>query len=406
MLLHQVFSFNSPVWFNVGTEAPQQVSACQPYDALVSTPAGLVAIGELVERQAIGTKVYDAQGVTQVVAVKSNGIKDVLRLHLKSGQALDVTADHLVWRSGGDTSGRFVEAGKLVPGDRLEWHRRPSFGDAEINSVEIAEAALAGWLQSDGFVGQYTGTNRSLTIEAMTVTAAELEWVTQAIDAVLPDVHRKETVVATQDTSLDCRRTRLYGEVLRPFVERWNLLVRGRDMRVPERLFTAPAPVAAGYLRSLFQADGYVSPRKSSTVVGLDLVSEELIRGAQQLLGRFGIFARVGFKRDTREGRGGGIWSLRIQNAGDRRIFADEIGFVDPIKSDKLERSFDLPGRAALEVKRLRSRVSSTAAPCRSTTSRPSPVSTCRAVSACTTASSSPSTTRWTRSSTGTARRA
>ena len=28
MLLHQTFSFNSPVWFNVGTAAPQQVSAC------------------------------------------------------------------------------------------------------------------------------------------------------------------------------------------------------------------------------------------------------------------------------------------------------------------------------------------------------------------------------------------
>ncbi len=28
MLLHQVFAFNSPVWFNVGTDAPQQVSAC------------------------------------------------------------------------------------------------------------------------------------------------------------------------------------------------------------------------------------------------------------------------------------------------------------------------------------------------------------------------------------------
>ena len=27
-LLHQVFSFNSPVWFNVGTSTPQQVSAC------------------------------------------------------------------------------------------------------------------------------------------------------------------------------------------------------------------------------------------------------------------------------------------------------------------------------------------------------------------------------------------
>src|SRR5262249_54084948 len=28
MLLHQVFSFNSPVWFNVGTASPNQVSAC------------------------------------------------------------------------------------------------------------------------------------------------------------------------------------------------------------------------------------------------------------------------------------------------------------------------------------------------------------------------------------------
>ena len=28
MLLHQVFAFNSPVWFNVGTDAPQQISAC------------------------------------------------------------------------------------------------------------------------------------------------------------------------------------------------------------------------------------------------------------------------------------------------------------------------------------------------------------------------------------------
>ena len=28
LLLHQYFSFNSPVWFNVGTKSPQQVSAC------------------------------------------------------------------------------------------------------------------------------------------------------------------------------------------------------------------------------------------------------------------------------------------------------------------------------------------------------------------------------------------
>jgi ribonucleotide reductase alpha subunit len=352
-LIHQIFSFNSPVWFNVGTSSPQQVSACQPYDALVSTPAGLVPIGKLVDGKAVGTKVYDAAGVTRIVATKANGMKDVLRLHTKAGYTVDVTADHLVWRSSGEDTGRFVPAGTLRPGDKLEWLRRASFGEAEIDPQESAEAALAGWLQSDGFVGQYdSGTNRSLTIEAMTVTDAELAWVTEALDRVFPGVHRKERAVETQDVMLDCRRIRLYGEPLRAYVERWGLLAHGVTMVVPERLFTAPLPVVAAYLRSVFQAEGFVSAREASTVVEVDMIPEGLIRGIQQLLLRFGIYSRVGFKHDSRPDRKG-CWAVRIQTAGDRRIFADEIGFVDPVKSQELERSFDLPGHAAREAKHL-----------------------------------------------------
>src|SRR5713226_10051046 len=67
-LVHQIFSFNSPVWFNVGTTSPQQVSACQPYDSLVSTPAGLVPIGALVKDNAVGMKVYDATVLTKIAA--------------------------------------------------------------------------------------------------------------------------------------------------------------------------------------------------------------------------------------------------------------------------------------------------------------------------------------------------
>ncbi len=352
MLLHQVFSFNSPVWFNVGTDSPKQVSACQPYDSLVSTPAGMVPIGQLVEQDAVGAKVYDAHGLTRVLATKSNGIKDVLRIHTKAGHRLDVTADHLVWRSSGEGCGRFVPAAELRPGDQLEWHRRSGFGGDEIESKAIAEAALAGWLQADGFVGQYTGTNRSLTIEAMTVTDAELAWVTRALDAVFPDVHRHERTVDTRDASLDCRRTRLYGTALGEFVDTWGLRARGTDMRVPRELFTAPLPVVAAYLRSLFQAEGYVSPRQRSTLVALDMIGEELIRGVQALLARFGIFSRVGHKVEKRADRHD-LWGIRIQNAGDRRIFADEIGFIDPVKAGKLEASFDMPGLPARDVKRL-----------------------------------------------------
>src|SRR3989440_341794 len=154
MLLHQVFSFNSPVWFNVGTASPQQVSACLPYDALVSTPAGLIPIGKLVEDDAVGTKVYDAYGVTRILATKANGVRDVLRLHTKAGYRLDVTADHLVWRSTGEGTGAFVEAGTLVPGDQLRWDPRGNVREAEIDPGASAAEALRGGLPTARVVGQ------------------------------------------------------------------------------------------------------------------------------------------------------------------------------------------------------------------------------------------------------------
>ncbi|MEN3306838.1 MAG: ribonucleoside-diphosphate reductase alpha chain, partial [Micromonosporaceae bacterium] len=245
MLLHQVFSFNSPVWFNVGTASPQQVSACLAGDTLVSTPAGLVPIGKLVEDDAVGTKVHDAHGVTRILATRANGIRDVLRLHTKAGYTLDVTPDHLVWKATGDGTGRFVEAGTLRAGDRLEWHRTQAYGEAELDLREISEAALAGWLQSDGFVARYSG---ALRIEAVTVDDHELDRVVTALDEVFPGAHRGGREVSTQSGDLDRRRTLLHGRRLEPFVEKWGLLARGTEMVVPSRLFTAPLPVVAAYL--------------------------------------------------------------------------------------------------------------------------------------------------------------
>ena len=353
LIVEQKAAFNSPVWFNIGVkDVPQQASACQPYDALVSTPDGLVPIGRLVEDGAVGAKVFDAHGVTRVVAVKANGRKHVLRITTKSGHQLDVTSDHLVWRSSGQRTGRFVPAGELKVGDRLNWHRTESSGAGEISPLSIAEAALAGWLQSDGFCGRYEGTNRSLTIEAITVTPAELDWVTSALDVVFPDVHRHERVVTTGDETLDCRRTRLCGRALEDFVGRWQLEERGVAMLAPEQLNLAPSPVVAAYLRSLFQAEGYVSVGETSAVIGLDMISEGIVRGAQALLARFGIFSRVSFKRDRRENRQG-YYSLAIRSLGDRRAFADEIGFVDPRKAEELASSLELTGLSSSSSKQL-----------------------------------------------------
>ena len=353
LIVQQKAAFNSPVWFNIGVEGvPQQASACQPYDALVSTPEGLVPIGRLVESGAVGSKVLDAHGMTQIVAVKANGRKHVLRITTKSGHELDVTSDHLVWRASGQGTGRFVPAGELELGDQLSWHRTDSWGEGEVSQRWTAEAALAGWLQSDGFCGRYDGTNRSLTIEAMTVTPAELEWVTSLLDVVFPEVHRHERIVATEDETLDCRRTRLYGRVLEDFVRRWQLEERGAAMSIPVQLYTAPLPVVAAYLRSLFQAEGYVSVRDRGAVIGLDMISEGIVRGAQSLLARFGIFSRVAVKSERRADRHS-CFSLAIRSLGDRCTFAEEIGFIDPRKAEKLAASLALPGLATRPSKRL-----------------------------------------------------
>src|SRR5438132_5051506 len=76
LMVNQHASFNSPVWFNIGVAGvPQQASACQPYRARVSTPYGLIPIGEIVAKDLVGLPVYDATGTTFVTATKSNGPK-------------------------------------------------------------------------------------------------------------------------------------------------------------------------------------------------------------------------------------------------------------------------------------------------------------------------------------------
>src|SRR5207244_5449975 len=134
-------------------------------------------------------EVYDADGVTRVVAAAHNGRKPVYRVSLRNGQFVDATPDHVVKAvRERRTAPEWLRVDRLEVGMRMHLHPHrakvvaPALvavgaGHAEEGAsalpeldgqqrVAAAEAALAGWLQADGFVGQYeTGTNRSLTIE-------------------------------------------------------------------------------------------------------------------------------------------------------------------------------------------------------------------------------------------------
>ena len=123
-------------------------------------------------------------------------------------------------------------------------------------------------------------------------------------------------------------------------------------MEVPAQLYAAPLPVVSAYLRSIFQAEGYVSLRARTTVVGLAMVGEAHVRGIQNLLGRFGIFGRVRRKHDPRPDRQG-TWALSVQPLPERDRFAAFLPFIDAGKQDKLTASLGLEGIAHSLVKRL-----------------------------------------------------
>jgi ribonucleotide reductase alpha subunit len=371
ILVNQLAAFNSPVWFNVGFEERPQCSACQPYNALVSTPDGMVPIGELVEGQQVGREVYDSSGTTRVIAFKANGRKPVFRVKLRNGSFVEATADHLVKAvAERRTKPEWLRVDQLRPGMRMHLHPHrakvmsrvlvpvggPDSGEflpiditSEEGILQRAEAALAGWLQADGFVGQYQkGTNRSLTIEFQVAGDDELCWILQNLAIAMPDVHRHISEVKREDGSVSCRRIRLYGEVLREFVERWELLARGTEIRVPPRLWTASHDEIAAYLRSLFQADGYVWARRENanqgSLIALAVIGEKWTEDIQLLLNVLGIYSRRRRKREKRRDRHD-LHEVAISIGSERARFAELIGFVSSVKQQKLLGSLSLRGQ-------------------------------------------------------------
>ncbi|HXI02965.1 MAG TPA: LAGLIDADG family homing endonuclease, partial [Candidatus Saccharimonadales bacterium] len=390
MLADQMSAPNSPQWFNTGLhwaygiEGPPQghyyvdpimgeiresenayerpqPHACQPYHALVSTPRGPVAIGEIVDREMTGLQVYDRDGVTRVRAVKSNGEKAVLRVVLANGNSVEATADHQIWAAPADAPAgagyRFVELGTLRPGMRLAQRTATTIEPkGSEDSREVSEAILAGWLQGDGFVGQYSeGTNRSLTVEFLTCNEEEFDYLLPHVNRIFEGMHRHVRVHETASEHLLLRRIRIYGEALRPFVEKYGLLERGLDMTVPEPVRSGGRQVAAAYLRSLFQADGTVrshaGPTDSHDVV-LATVSETLMRQVQQLLANLGIYSRLSVGHDSREDRKP-YWQLSLGYRSEREKFAETVGFVSADKNDKLAASLapEVRGKTIPEVR-------------------------------------------------------
>ena len=394
MMARQMFAPNSPQWFNTGLhyaygitgeaqghfyfdpldrdgklkqsknayEHPQ-TSACQPYNAMISTPYGPTKIGDVVKFGMVGLEVFDKNNTTKVKAVKNNGVKPVLRVITKSGHTLDATADHQILV----TNHRHVSSvpfwttvGELRPGQNLVYRSNTSIKDVEVSEEAVAEAFLAGWLQGDGHVGIVAlSRGTSMVIEAMTADADEHKAVMHALALVFPNATPNIIEVETASAEINLKRVRFYGkEQCAPFVDKYNLLERREAMHVPMAVIDGGKKTVVAYLRALFQADGYVSSRVSDDInthlVALDTISQKLMEEVHVLLSNLGIFSRIKVKKEPREDRQD-HHSINIQVKSERQKFHDMIGFVSSRKQEKLLATLapEVPGRSVEDEKAL-----------------------------------------------------
>src|SRR6266852_1684446 len=352
MLAGQVAAPNSPQWFNTGLhyayglsgpaqghhyvdpdtgiltpassayERPQP-HACQPYHALVSTPEGPIPIGQIVTKNQVGLEVYDGRdegaGTTRVVAVEATG-------------------DHLVYAIANGV-GAWRRVDEVEPGAALRLSTRTDVR-RDSRHTEIDEAALVGWLQADGFVGQDgLGTDHSLAVEFTTIDKDELDFIVERVHRVFDGVHYHVRSMETRTPGLDIHRIRLYGERLRPFVDKYGLLRSSADHAVPAMIVRAGREAQAAYLGALFQAQGTVRLRSywaRQADVTLSTISAALGHGVQALLLNLGIYAKLGRGSETRESRRA-PYVISIVHAEARTRFRDLIGFVSDDKRQKLD---------------------------------------------------------------------
>ena len=322
-LIHQIFSFNSPVWFNVGTTSPQQVSACQPYHSLVNTPAGPVPIGRLVETDAVGTKVHDAHGTTRILATKANGVKEVLRIHTTAGNVLEATADHLVWRATDLETGEFTVAGFLRPGDHL-LYVQPEVGGSDRVLVDISKVENLGPMEVYDIQtesGEYLSGN--LRVHNCFILAVD-----DTMDSIL-EWYREEGLIFKGGSGAGVNLSRIRSSK--------ELLSSGGTASGPVS-FMRGADASAGTIKS----GG--ATRRAAKMVVLDVDHpdiEEFIETKAKEEAKVRVLRDAGFDMDL---GGKDITSVQYQNANNSVRVSDD--FMRAVESGK---SFELAARTTGE---------------------------------------------------------
>lgn len=301
---------------------------CFTGDTRVHTDKGLIRFRELFERANAGEQfqvyTHDATNpdapshelqLTTPKAFLITGHNDIVRLRFSGGQEIRCTPGHRFWT----TNRGYVEAENLTADDRLlpldlaapavnaDWSIADAVHAAGVRkpyestdgmsfpgewSFELAH--YLGWLIGDG--------STSSTISTIYGSAEDRTEILPLHQELLEGINGGRPIKVSEQAN-GTAQLRLARASFRRFLEALGVTsATSTEKSVPDRIFEAPEPIVAAFLRGLFDADGTaVLNQEKGSYIGLGSSSPRLLREVQMLLGSLGIVSSIYHTRAATE---------------------------------------------------------------------------------------------------------
>ncbi len=309
-------------------------SGCLTGDSLVQLADGSrQPIRELVGKSGFAVLALDEAKQKLVPArvsrAFSTGVKPVFTLTTRSGRSIRATANHKFLTARG-----WKRLDELAVGDYLALPRQ--LVSSQQQSLSDEALALLGHLIGDGCTLPRHSLQYTTREPDLAQTVADLA---RAVfgEAIAPQIKAERGWLQVYLSA-----ARRLGRGQRNPVAAWldELGVwglRSYEKRVPQRVFTQPAPAIARFLRHLWSTDGCILLRQgkaSYPAVYYASSSEGLALDVQTLLLHLGIYSRL--KRLPQKGKGRDQFHVVVSGQSDLLRFVREVGAVGGYKQSAL----------------------------------------------------------------------
>jgi intein/homing endonuclease len=296
-------------------------------DVVPTTDGSIVRVGNLHP----GLEVFSVDGnfrlvKDKIVAVASNGVKDVFRVKLSDGRQIKLTSNHPLltaygWKQLSDLhEGMPVAVPRFLPvqGKHL------NHDAAKVLGYLIAEGGLT------GITPRFTNADQTIVTDMGRALAPFGLRLSEPIEQINYHVVQ---IKPGQPFRSDDPRHQSYGYYKR-FADEFGLQrVDSRGKRIPQSVLRADHESLAVFLSALFAGDGWVDMRGN---IGYGTISPVLAHQVQHCLLRFGILSKL------RRGVRALAWDR------ERRTVSYEV-WVPLEYQQKFEQHIALPKRKVLE---------------------------------------------------------